>query len=417
MAAQQRATRHQAPKGTFDVLPADEGARSAVAAATAATLGAAGYGRIETPIFEDTGLFERGVGESTDIVRKEMFTFEDQGGRSITLRPEGTAPICRAYVEHGMHKLAQPVKLWYQGPYFRYERPQEGRFRQFNQIGAEAIGADSPLVDAELIILLDRLLRGLGISDLELRLSSLGSSASRAGYREELRDFLRGHEADLSAEVRERIDSNPMRAFDADDRGTRAVMADAPLMIDRLEEPDAEHFDHVKCLLDGAGVAYTLDGSLVRGLDYYNRTVFEFACDRLGAQSGVGGGGRYDGLVELLGGPPTPAVGWAAGIERILLAMEGAPAAAGIDVFVVSAEDRDRAFALVDELRSAGLGADLDLGGRSFKGQMKQADRSGARRTVILEADGTAKLREMESGAQREVGVETLVAELTASAD
>ena len=208
-----------------------------------------------------------------------------------------------------------------------------------------------------------------------------------------------------------------MRAFDADDRGTRAVMADAPRMIDRLEGPDAEHFDHVKGLLDGAGVAYTLDGSLVRGLDYYNRTVFEFACDRLGAQSGVGGGGRYDGLVELLGGPPTPAVGWAAGIERILLAMEGAPAAAGIDVFVVSAEDRDRAFALVDELRSAGLGADLDLGGRSFKGQMKQADRSGARRTVILEADGTAKLREMESGAQRDVGVETLVAELTASAD
>jgi histidyl-tRNA synthetase len=412
-----RATRHQAPKGTFDVLPADEGARSAVAAATAATLGAAGYGRIETPIFEDTGLFERGVGESTDIVRKEMFTFEDQGGRSITLRPEGTAPICRAYVEHGMHKLAQPVKLWYQGPYFRYERPQEGRFRQFNQIGAEAIGADSPLVDAELIVLLDRLLRGLGIGDLELRLSSLGSSASRAGYREELRSFLRGHESDLAAEVRERIDSNPMRAFDSDDRDTRAVMADAPRMSDRLEGADADPFDPVKALLDGAGVAYTLDGSLVRGLDYYNRTVFEFACDRLGAQSGVGGGGRYDGLVELLGGPPTPAVGWAAGIERILLAIEDVPAAAGIDVFVVSAEDRDRAFALVEELRSAGLGADLDLGGRSFKGQMKQADRSGARRTVILEAGGMVKLREMESGAQRDLSLENLVAELTAPTD
>ena len=387
-------------------------------AATAATLDAAGYGRIETPIFEDTGLFERGVGESTDIVRKEMFTFEDQGGRSITLRPEGTAPICRAYVEHGMHKLAQPVKLWYQGPYFRYERPQEGRFRQFNQIGAEAIGADSRSADAELIILLDR--APARARDRRSRAAALVAGLEReprAAYREELRDYLRGHEADLSAEVRERIDSNPMRAFDADDRGTRAVMAERAADDRPARGPDAEHFDHVKALLDGAGVAYTLDGSLVRGLDYYNRTVFEFACDRLGAQSGVGGGGRYDGLVELLGGPPTPAVGWAAGIERILLAMEGAPAAAGIDVFVVSAEDRDRAFALVDELRRRGLGADLDLGGRSFKGQMKQADRSGARRTVILEADGTAKLREMESGAQRDVGVETLVAELTASAD
>jgi histidyl-tRNA synthetase len=263
-----------------------------------------------------------------------------------------------------------------------------------------------------LIVLLDRLLRGLGIGDLELRLSSLGSSASRAGYRDELRGFLRGHEADLSAEVRDRIDSNPMRAFDSDDPGTRAVMADAPRMIDRLEGADAEHFDHVKGLLDGAGVPYTLDGSLVRGLDYYNRTVFEFACDRLGAQSGIGGGGRYDGLVELLGGPATPAVGWAAGIERILLAMETPPEPDGIDVFVVAAENRARAFGLVAELRDAGLAADLDLAERSFKGQMKQADRSGARHAVILEPDGTAKLRDMTSGEQRDVDPAALAAQL-----
>ncbi len=407
-------TKHQLPKGTFDVLPADEAARGAVAAVAARRLGGAGYGRIETPAFEDTGLFERGVGESTDIVRKEMFTFEDQGGRSITLRPEGTAPICRAYIEHGMHRLPQPVKLWYRGPYFRYERPQEGRFREFNQVGAEAIGSGSAMVDAELIILLDGILTDLGITDARLLLSSLGSPGARAGYRDELREYLRDHEGELSDEVRGRIDTNPMRAFDSDHPGTRAVMADAPRMLDRLAGADDEHFAEVRELLDAAAVDYTLDGSLVRGLDYYNRTVFEFACDRLGAQSGIGGGGRYDGLVELLGGPATPAVGWAAGIERILLAMQTPPEPERIDVFVVAAEDRAKAFGLVAELREAGLAADLDLAERSFKGQMKQADRSGARHAVILEPDGTAKLRDMGSGDQREVDPGALVAELGA---
>ena len=406
------AAKHQAPKGTFDVLPADEAARAAVSGAARERLRAAGYARIETPIFEDTGLFERGVGESTDIVRKEMFTFDDQGGRSVTLRPEGTAPICRAYIEHGMHRLPQPVKLAYEGPFFRYERPQEGRFREFNQIGAEAIGSASPLVDAELIILLDRILADVGIPDAELLLSSLGSPEARADYRDELRGFLRDHEPDLSDEVRERIDSNPMRAFDSDHAGTRAVMENAPRMLDRLGGEDAEHFAAVRELLDEAGVAYTLDGSLVRGLDYYNRTVFEFTCDRLGAQSGLGGGGRYDGLVELLGGPATPAVGWAAGVERILLAMETRPEPEPIDVFVVTRGDRAAASALVRRLRDDGLAADLDLAERSFKGQMKQADRSGARHAVILEGDGTAKLRDMSSGEQRDVDPGAIAAEL-----
>ncbi len=406
------AAKHQAPKGTFDVLPADEAARAAVSSAARERLRAAGYARIETPIFEDTGLFERGVGESTDIVRKEMFTFDDQGGRSVTLRPEGTAPICRAYIEHGMHRLAQPVKLAYEGPFFRYERPQEGRFREFNQIGAEAIGSASPLVDAELIILLDRILADVGIPDAELLLSSLGSPGARADYRDELRGFLRDHEPSLSDEVRERIDSNPMRAFDSDHAGTRAVMENAPQILDRLGAEDAEHFAAVRGLLDEAGVAYTLDGSLVRGLDYYNRTVFEFTCDRLGAQSGLGGGGRYDGLVELLGGPATPAVGWAAGIERILLAMENRPEPEPIDVFVVTGGDRAAASALVRRLRDAGLAADLDLAERSFKGQMKQADRSGARHAVILAGDGTAKLRDKSSGDQRDVDPGAIAAEL-----
>jgi len=409
------ARRHQAPKGTFDVLPADEPARAAVSAAASRRLRAAGYGRIETPIFEDTGLFERGVGGSTDIVRKQMFTFEDQGGRSITLRPEGTAPICRAYVEHGMHRLAQPVKLSYEGPYFRYERPQEGRYREFNQIGAEAIGSASAMVDAELIILLAGIIADLGIVDAELRLSSLGSPVARTAYRDELRAYLREHESELSPEVRDRIDANPMRAFDSDHARTREVMAAAPRMLDRLDGADAEHFAEVRALLDAVDVPYTLDGTLVRGLDYYNRTVFEFTCERLGAQSGLGGGGRYDGLVELIGGPPTPAIGWAAGIERILLAMEAPPAPEAIDVFVVSGEAGARAFALVGELREAGIAADLDLAGRSFKGQMKQADRSGARHAVILEADGTAKLRDMRSGEQREVEPAALAVELAAA--
>ena len=406
------AAKHQAPKGTFDVLPADEAARATVSGAARERLRAAGYARIETPIFEDTGLFERGVGESTDIVRKEMFTFDDQGGRSVTLRPEGTAPICRAYIEHGMHRLPQPVKLAYEGPFFRYERPQEGRFREFNQIGAEAIGSASPLVDAELIILLDRILTDVGISDAELLLSSLGSPEARADYRDELRGFLRDHESDLSDEVRERIDSNPMRAFDSDHAGTRTVMENAPRMLDRLGGEDAEHFAAVRELLDEAGVAYTLDGSLVRGLDYYNRTVFEFTCGRLGAQSGLGGGGRYDGLVELLGGPATPAVGWAAGVERILLAMETRPEPETIDVFVVTGGDRAAASALVRRLRDEGLAADLDLAERSFKGQMKQADRSRARHAIILEGDGTAKLRDMSSGEQRDVDPGAIAAEL-----
>jgi histidyl-tRNA synthetase len=406
------ASKFQAPRGTFDVLPGPGRARARLQAVATGIFERAGYEMIQTPTFEDTDLFERGVGKSTDIVRKEMFTFEDKGERSLTLRPEGTAPICRAYLEHGMHKMAQPVKLSYIGPFFRHERPQAGRYRQFHQLGIEAIGTASPLADAEVIMLLSDLLGELGVPGVVLRLGSLGSLDARAAYLEELKAHLHRHEGDLTADVRERIDINPLRAFDSDAEGVKGVMASAPTILDALSAEDAEHFAEVRELLDAAGVGYTLDGSLVRGLDYYNRTVFEFACDRLGAQSGIGGGGRYDGLVELLGGPATPAVGWAAGIERILLAMETPPEPDGIDVFVVAAENRARAFGLVAELRDAGLAADLDLAERSFKGQMKQADRSGARHAVILEPDGTAKLRDMTSGEQRDVDPAALAAQL-----
>ena len=406
----------KAPKGTFDVLPENARARDRVERAVRDIFGRAGYGRIETPVFEDTELFERGVGEATEVVQKEMFTFEDRGGRSVTLRPEGTAPVCRAYIEHGMHKLAQPVKLFYWGPFFRYEAPQAGRYRQFHQFGAEAIGSEEPLVDAEVIMLFDDLLSELGVPGVELRLSSLGSPESRLAYREELAAYLRSNESRLSREVRERIDANPLRAFDSKDEGTREVMVDAPRLLERLDGADAEHFEAVRALLDANGVSYVIDDTLVRGLDYYTRTVFEFNSDRLGAQSQLGGGGRYDSLVSQLGGPPTPAAGWAAGIERILLAIgdDLGVEAERRDAFVAATTDeqRGKAVALVAELRNAGLSAELDLAGRGLKGQLKQANRIGARAALIIAEDGSMQLRDMETGVQRPVEAGRVTEEL-----
>ena len=409
------ASKFQAPRGTFDILPEQARSRARLERVAAEIFARAGYEPIATPAFEDTALFERGVGQSTDIVRKEMFTFEDKGERSLTLRPEGTASICRAYLEHGMHKRAQPVKLSYLGPFFRHERPQAGRYRQFHQLGLECIGTDSPLADAEVIILLSDLLGELGVPGVELRLGSLGSLAARRAYLEDLKAHLHAHEAELSKDVRERIDINPLRAFDADDEGTRGVMASAPTIVNQLEGEDAEHFEAVRAQLDAAGVAYVVDPTLVRGLDYYTRTIFSFVCDALGAQSEIGGGGRYDGLIEQLGGAPTPAVGFAAGIERILLALDEGEPAAGRDAFVaiVDPGQRDRAMALAVELRHAGLSAELDLAGRGLKGQLKHADRLGARRVVILEADGGAQLRDMETGEQRPVDPGKLLEEMT----
>jgi len=409
------ASKYQAPRGTFDILPEQARSRARLERAAAAIFARAGYEPIATPVFEDTALFERGVGQSTDIVRKEMFTFEDKGERSLTLRPEGTASICRAYLEHGMHKQAQPVKLSYLGPFFRHERPQAGRYRQFHQLGLECIGTDSPLADAEVIMLLSDLLGELGVPGVELRLGSLGSLDARRAYLEDLKAHLHEHEGDLSKDVRERIDINPLRAFDADDDGTRGVMASAPTIVEQLEGEDAEHFETVKAQLDAAGVAYVVDPTLVRGLDYYTRTIFSFVCDALGAQSEIGGGGRYDGLIEQLGGAPTPAVGFAAGIERILLALDEEEPAAGRDAFVAIADEsqRQRAMALAVELRHAGLSAEVDLAGRGLKGQLKHADRLGARRVVILEADGSAQLRDMGTGEQRPADPGKLLDEMT----
>src|SRR5436305_8054600 len=389
----------QAPRGTFDVLP-DVGARRRKLMRDCEEVFArAGYGYADTPIFESTELFARGVGQTTDIVQKEMFTFDDAGGRSITLRPEGTAGIVRAYIEHGMHKLPQPVKLWYWGPFFRYEAPQAGRYRQFTQIGAEALGSDDPSLDAEVILLLAEILERAGALEVTLRLSSLGTPETRREYSDELKQYLHAHESELSDDVRSRIDANPLRAFDSDHPGTTRVMENAPQLIDRLAPEDREHFEQVRALLDAAGQHYEIDGTLVRGLDYYTRTVFEFTSGALGAQSALGGGGRYDLLVEQLGGPATPGVGWAAGIERILLA-SGEPAPQAGPAVYVAGEAGNAAFALARDLRARGIATELEQAGRSLKGQLKHADRLGASKVVIVNGDGF-QVKDMATGDQR----------------
>lgn len=402
----------EAPKGTRDVLPPESALRARILAAASGLFDAYGYGRIATPTFEQTDLFVRGVGGSTDIVRKEMYTFDDLGGRSMTLRPEGTAPVVRAFVEHGMHKLPLPVKLWYTAPMFRYEAPQAGRLREHTQIGAEALGSDDPLLDAEAIALLGGIYATLGIPGVHLRISSLGDGPSRAAYRAELSAYLDAHAGDLPADARERAAENPMRLFDAKDPAVGAVMRDAPRILERLGPEAAGHHAAVLAALDAVGIAYVEDATLVRGLDYYTKTVFEFTCDRLGAQSGIGGGGRYDGLVEELGGPPTPGVGFGSGIERIVLALTAGgdePPAAGVDVYfaALTPEGRAALFPVMTRLRAAGVACTGDHQGRSIKGMMKQAAASGAAACVILGerelAEGNATLRDMSSGEQRVV--------------
>ena len=404
-----------APRGTFDILPEQASMRAEVERTARELLEAAGYGRIETPTFEATELFARGVGEATDIVQKEMYSFDDGGGRSLTLRPEGTAPVCRAYVEYGMHKLPQPVRLYYLSSFFRAERPQAGRYRQFWQLGIEALGSVDPAVDAETIALLATILARLGVSDVRLRLSSLGSPATRAAYREDLGAYLRAHVDALAPAVRERIELNPLRAFDSDDPGTREVMAGAPRLLDRLDADDAAHFAAVRELLDRAGVAHEIDSTLVRGLDYYTRTLFEFTSDALGAQSGVAGGGRYDGLIEQLGGPPTPGIGWAAGIERILMASAERPAAPpALDLYVAFEHARADAFATLTDARAAGLAAQMELAGRSLKGQLKQAERLGARFVAVVEGE-SVRLRDLRAGTEETMPRAALVDRLVAA--
>ncbi|MBG0831269.1 histidine--tRNA ligase [Planomonospora sp. ID67723] len=403
----------QAPKGTFDWLPPRSERALAVRETLVAPARRAGYGYVETPTFEDTALFVRGVGESTDVVSKEMYTFTDKGGRSITLRPEGTAPVVRAVLQHGLHNGQLPVKLWYSGSQFRYERAQKGRYRHFWQVGAEALGAEDPALDAELILLAADGYAGLGLTGVRLLLNTLGCKECRPGYRAALQEFLRA--LDLDEPTRARIEINPLRVLDDKRPEVQAQLAGAPLVVDHLCEACKAYHEEVRSLLTASGVAFSDDPRLVRGLDYYTRTTFEFVHDGLGSQSAVGGGGRYDGLSEMIGGPALPSVGWALGVDRTVLAMEAeglfeeGSAGERVQVYGVplGEEARRRMFLLVTELRRAGLGADMSFGGKGVKGAMKGADRSGARYALILgERDLAAQavqLKDLTTAEQTEV--------------
>ncbi|MEU4833023.1 histidine--tRNA ligase [Streptosporangium sp. NPDC023615] len=412
----------QAPKGTFDWLPPRSERALAVREALTAPARRAGYGYIETPVFEDTALFVRGVGESTDIVSKEMYTFEDKGGRSITLRPEGTASVVRAVLQHGLHNGQLPVKLWYSGSQFRYERAQKGRYRHFSQVGAEALGSEDPALDAELILLAVDGYAALGLTGVRLLVNTLGDAVCRPVYRAALQEFLRG--LDLDEPTRQRIELNPLRVLDDKRPEVQAQLKEAPLVVDHLCEACEAYHEEVRSLLSASGVAYTDDPRLVRGLDYYTRTTFEFVHDGLGSQSAVGGGGRYDGLSEMLGGPPLPSVGWALGVDRTVLAMEaeGLFGAEGTEARVqvygvpLGEQARRRMFLLVAELRRAGLAADMSFGGKGVKGAMKGADRSGASHAVILGerdiAAGVAQVKDLASGDQAAVPLDEIVTTL-----
>ena len=415
MAEEERSFR--APKGTNDLLPPDSIAWQAVMRVAMDTFGRAGYQPVETPIFEHTEVFERGVGVASEVVGKQMYTFIDRGDRSLTLRPEGTAPVVRAVLEHGLQRGALPLKLAYAGPMFRQERPQKGRYRQFWQVGIEALGSDAAVLDAEVIEVGMRFLTDAGVTP-ELLLNSIGHPVPgcREGYLELLRSFLRERMAELAEEDRERVDTNPLRTFDSKERATVAVMRQAPVITEHLCSDCATHFQEVRSLLDRIGVVYRLEPKLVRGLDYYTRTTFEFVSGGLGSHDAVGGGGRYDGLAESLGGDPLPGIGFALGVDRILLAAESATAAASpVEVYIVAVgtDAAVDALALATELRRAGIGADLDLAARSMKGQMKQASASGARWAAILgereRAAGTVMLKDLSSSDQREIPQDDLI--------
>ncbi len=378
----------EAPRGAHDILPSEQPLWRRATGEAERLCALYGYRRIDTPAFEDTELFIRTSGGGSDVVQKEMYTFQDRGGRSLTLRPEATAPICRAYLEHGMHREPQPVKAYTIGPMWRYDRPQKGRYREHWQLSVEAIGSEDPAVDAELIQFYDELLRRLEVTDYVLQLNSIGDVNCRPAYLEQLESWLAEHDSELDDEARAKRQTTPLRVFDVKSERVQEVLADAPKIGDSLCDDCREHFEQVRGLLDALGVRYELRPTLVRGLDYYTRTTFEFRDEAIGAQDSICGGGRYDGLIEAIGGPPTPGIGFGAGIERLLLSM-GEPQLEpqGIDVFFVASEGADRKAiaAALGELRRHGISADMDYADRSVKGQRTQATRLGARRIEVVE--------------------------------
>jgi histidyl-tRNA synthetase len=381
----------QAPRGTLDVLPEDQPRRLLVLDSARSAADDYGYGLIVTPTFEDTELFARTSGQGSDVVQKEMYTFEDRSGRSLTLRPEGTAQVARAYLEHGLQQAPQPVRTYYVGPMFRYAAPQKGRYREFWQIGFEAMGSDDPAVDAELIQVFAEIERRAAVRHTRLELNSIGDRQCRPAYVEGLQAFLAKRRDELDDETRRRADVSPLRVFDTKNDAVRRVLAEAPRIGDSLCPECRAHFAEVRSFLDAYRIDYELVPTLVRGLDYYTRTVFEFVNEELGAaQASICAGGRYDDLIEEIGGAPTPGVGWAAGVERMAMSSSEQPEPDTADLFVAFADRGRRAEILpwLAELRSKGLRADTDYAGRSFKGQVTQAGRVGARATLVVETDG-----------------------------
>jgi histidyl-tRNA synthetase len=407
----------QAPKGVSEYVPPRSAAFEFVRECLIEPARKAGYQLIELPVFEDTELFTRGVGESTDVVSKEMYTFQDRGDRSITLRPEGTAGVMRAVIEHGLDRGQLPAKLWYSGQFFRAERPQAGRYRQFYQVGIEAIGLDDAAIDAEVIAIADAGFRAIGLSKYRLEITSLGDAASRAAHRIDLVKFISGMKLDEATTARAAI--NPLRLFDDKRPEIKDAMAKAPLLVDYLSEGSRAHFEQVKKYLDVLGISYTLNPRMVRGLDYYTGTTFEFVHELLGAQSGIGGGGRYDGLMAELGGQSLSGIGFGLGVDRALLAAE----AEGVinenafvsDLFIIPLGDvaKEMAMKIATELRAAGKSIEIAFGDRALKGAMKGADKSGARYVIVLGeseiSSATVELKEMKTGTTSSVKIASLI--------
>ena len=400
----------QAPRGTADLLPEEQKYRRYIESKAVALARSYGYGRIDSPVFEDAGLFVRSVGEGTDIVEKEMYTFEDRGGDLVTLRPEGTAPVCRAYLEHGMHNLPQPVRMYYFCPVFRYERPQAGRFRQHHQFGVEVLGDANPAVDAEVIELAWRLMYSLGLTDISLFINSIGDKESRPKYVEELKSYYAQRHDKLCNECQNRLERNPLRLLDCKVESCRAIGEDAPRSVDHLDDESQDHWTKLQDYLIAMDIPFQIDHRLVRGLDYYSRTVFEIQPVEAGAQSTICGGGRYDGLMEQLGGRPTPGIGFGSGLERLTLNLKRS----GVEVpdepapsyLVANVGDAARlpALELASRIRRAGAGAILSSGARALRGQMRQANSLGISYAIILGDDEIARgevvVRDMQTSTQ-----------------
>lgn len=410
-------------KGTNDIIPGEIESWQAIEQVIQTVMTRFAYREIRTPIFERTELFARGVGEDTDIVAKEMYTFTDKGGTSLTLRPELTASVVRSYIQNNFQQTSPTVKLWYQGPIFRQERPQKGRYRQFHQFGAEAIGSPHPETDVEIISLFWEILMQLGVSDsVTLKINSVGDEESRNAYREALREYLKPRFSELSETSQRRYETNPLRILDSKDPQDKALIRNAPRLLDYLNDSSAQHYQTVLSLLESLDIPFQQDDRLVRGLDYYTHTAFEFTSDALGAQDAVCGGGRYDGLIGELGGSDTPAIGWAAGTERLLLVMETLGKTASppvLDCYLAVLGDAQRpvAMKLLQEWRAAGLSCDSDLQRRSLKAQLREANRQNARFVVILGESEREKrmvqIKSMDTGEQTEMGFEAALKKMT----